>query len=361
MTLAVYARSLSGGYVYEDLLFPDQVFRPWTGVAGLATAVWEFPARSSDHVITALTHRWIGEGAPIARAVGLAWHLLNGLLLYAVARTRLSTAAAVIAVGVFWLHPLQAESVAYVAARPELAAVTWLLLALLASSHRWRGAAWICAALAVTGKELGVMTWALVPLWAWWTGQAWSRRARIAWGAGAALFAVLFVASLGRFTWTLQAPVVWAQIAELGRLLLLLPEALVHPQALTLDHDWTWIHWPAAFLTVWTLMVALLVAGCLRWPLWGLAVLWTIIAVLPRLLLPMPDGLHERHLASSLIAWSLTIGAWIAPRKDKDDDEAEVQTISADPAQGRWPDVRGDHGRREGGEARGRLVRDAGL
>ena len=305
LTIAAYASSLTGWFVYEDSVIPDQ---PWI-VRGMVR--WSHEAT-----------RWLaGDGPWPGRILNLAWHVLNGLLLWLVVRPVVTTAAALFAVGLFVLHPLQTESVAYLASRPELIAAMWLLLACLASSrgHLWW--AGICAALTLTGKEMGVMAWLLVPLWAWASGQTWPRAARWLWAVATVVMLGLFTrAVLGYATndgaafgqvmpWSFYG----VQLAALWRLLALLPEALVHPSALTIDHDWSWITAPIA-LAALIGTAALVERGWRSSRLTLFALLWTLVALAPRLIVPMPDGLHERHLYSAMPALSLALGVALFPR-----------------------------------------------
>lgn len=296
LTAVAYGASLSGWWVYEDAIVPDRTEL----VRGLV--------RWSRDAVT-----WVAGDSPTPqRVLNLTWHLLNGMLLYLVARAAVGAWAAVFAAAVFLLHPLQTETVAYVASRPELIMATWLLLAMAASARGWMAVAGLCAALALTGKEVAVMAWILVPLWAWQTDQQWSRRHLAAWSlAGAVMIALFGVALHGAHWLTLPSlAYVAGQLAHAGRLVLLLGEALISPPALTIDHDWTWVTRTAAFtaLGLW----ALAVTWCGGWVRWALV--WTLVALLPRLVLPMPDGIHERHLYIPMIGLSLAIGAALFPR-----------------------------------------------
>lgn len=297
LTIAAYGPSLSGWFVYEDYVQPDP----------------SGPVRAAVRWTYALTHAVAGDGPFPARVVNLGIHLLNGLLLWLVGRSVLTSAAALLAVGVFLLHPLQTESVAYLASRPELLMATWILLSCWAATSRriWLAAG--CAALAVTGKELGVMAWVLVPLWAWQTGQRWSRWELAAWTVAGAGMAALFDLALASRGWLVapSLPYVAGQLAQLGRLVLLVGESLIHPQALTLMHDWIWItRWVAIACAGGWLLALVTMRG---W--WRFAVLVTLAACLPRLLLPFPDGIHERHLYTPIFAWSLAIGAALFPKE----------------------------------------------
>ena len=300
LTIAAYSNSLSGWFLYEDSVLPERTDL----VRGLVR--WSHEA----------TRAFWGEGPRPARVVNLFWHLLNGALLWRLARHVVTTAAALFAAGVFLLHPVQTESVAYLASRPELIAAFWLLLACLAASRGWLWASAACAALTLTGKEMGVMAWLLVPLWAWVSGQTWTEKARELWATAAiAMLALFAVAVVERGFWQLMPWTFYgAQLAALWRLLLLMPEALVNATALTLDHDWSWMTRAGAFIAL--IGTAALIERAIRYSrLMAFALLWTLVALLPRLIVPMPDNLHERHLYTPVIALSLLMGAALFPQR----------------------------------------------
>lgn len=300
VTMLAYAGSLSGGFVYEDGVLPvsGQMVRPLLRFSHQATAAL------------------FGDTALPQRIVALAWHVLNGLLLWSLARRVVSAGAAVFAAGLFLLHPVQTESVAYLASRPELIAATFVLIALLAVERGALWLAWFCAALAIAGKEMAVMAWLLVPGWAWIRGQVWSPRWVTVWVGTACVALTAFGLVAWQAFGSLWSP--WAlaaQWAELLRLLWLIPESLVHPSALTIDHYWRWITKPIAALSVCGCLSALALAAWYRSRLALLLIGTPIVALLPRLLLPMPDGLHERHLYIPMIGVSLALAMACAPRK----------------------------------------------
>jgi hypothetical protein len=157
---------------------------------------------------------------------------------------------------------------------------------------------------------MGVMAWLLVPCWAWLTRQEWSGRSRDLWVGCALAVLTLFAAAVSQQAFAAVMP--WsfygAQLVSLWRLFWLLPEALVNPAALTIDHDWSWITRTDAALAMVALPLAWIgVARASR--MWAFACGWMLIALAPRLLVPMPDGLHERHLYTPMLALSLAIGA----------------------------------------------------
>lgn len=306
--MIVYAQTLTFGLVYEDRVYEPIGMRPWPGMLALASETARTPARSLDRLLRTLS----GPDPRIGHAVSLAVHLVNGWLLWLLARRSLAAGAALAAVAVFWLHPVQTEAVTYLAARGDLLVGTWVLLACLAVESRRIWLAACCAVLAITGKEMGVTAWLLVPLYAWFRGQRWSEPLQGAWAVGAILLGCLVLrgATASHVAWWASGSYVAGQITALGRLLLLWPEALVNPYALTIDHDWYRITAPIAWSGAAAFGLAVL---ALRgW--WRLALLWSLCAALPRLVLPLLDGQHERHLYVTSIALSLATAALIAPK-----------------------------------------------
>lgn len=305
VTIAVYARSLSGGLVYEDQ-------RGDNAPVTLAQAgAWPGPRWVTTQSY-ALTSALYGATARPARVVSLGWHLLNGILLWVVARRVVTEAAAVFAAGVFLLHPMQTEAVAGIAYRGELVAATWALLALWCVSRGWRVAAGLIALGAVTGKEAAITAVGLVPLWAWATGQRWSRRAV----AVTALALVLALGGMAVLLWhrsmlgIVSVDGLPKQVTALTRLLTL----VVWPSGLTIDHHWAALTPTAVILAVWAWTLAAMVAPLLRWPLWSVALLGTVIALGPRLLLDLGEGLHERHLYTPMLLIAMAIGAGLFPK-----------------------------------------------
>lgn len=295
--MLTYAHSLSGGYVYEDVR-PDAeavYAETWHGWRGLVAP------RSLSRLSFTVTTAVAGASPSVARTVSLAWHLLNGWLLWLVAgRTRL---AAVVA-GLFLLLPMQTEAVAGIAYRSELVAATWLLCACLAVNRGWALVALGCAVSAFTGKEAGLIALALVPLWA-----AWTRDRRWGWAVLVGL-ALVLVAPVCRSVPLLPQSLgsVSRSIAALGHLLAL----VVWPAGLTIDHDWAALtarQLDAAPLTLGLLAAIALLAWGSR-PSWAFA--WVLVALAPRLLWDVGEGLHERHLYTPLIGLALAC----AVRKD---------------------------------------------
>jgi len=144
--------------------------------------VW---ALTTTHKVNWLPATWLsyqldvslfGVSAPAFHAVNLALHVANALLLYAlVRRFGFGAAAAFATAGLFALHPLRVESVAWVSERKDVLCGLFALLAL----HAWTswvrrggaaryGAALALFALSLMAKPMAVTLPFVLLLLDWW-------------------------------------------------------------------------------------------------------------------------------------------------------------------------------------------------
>jgi len=131
--VAVYANSLRGGFVFDDALSTvnNPTLRHWS------TAF--FPPHRHGYTVegrpvlnATLALNWAISGAGVwsYHLLNLLIHLAAGLTLLGILRRVLSPAAAVV-VSLLWVtHPLQTESVAYIAQRAESLMGLFYLLSL---------------------------------------------------------------------------------------------------------------------------------------------------------------------------------------------------------------------------------------
>lgn len=114
MTVAAYARVWSFGFLYDDANWLPPI---WPGVSWHGLALGPFFLAS-----------WLGGGLPWAfHALVLGLHLLNGWLLWLFAKNWLQGPSRLLTVGLFWLHPIQVETVAYLSGGVEALLATYLL------------------------------------------------------------------------------------------------------------------------------------------------------------------------------------------------------------------------------------------
>jgi hypothetical protein len=149
--LIAFGGTLVGGFQFDDYaIFSDPVLTSPSGW-------WEVWLPSQTRPLTYFTF-WanyqLGGQSPVPyHAVNLALHLACVWLVFDVLKRLIPGKAAFIAAGIFALHPLQAEPVAYIFARGTLLATLFCLLSL----RDWtRGRHWIAAiwfAIALLAKE----------------------------------------------------------------------------------------------------------------------------------------------------------------------------------------------------------------
>lgn len=160
LTAAIYAPVLGYGHVFDDVARSDAI-RP-------ISALW-----------TDIRHAtWVGgrpipgivnDGRPIwfQHAVSFTLHLTVGFLLWTWLAGRMSDLARLTALALFWLHPMQTETVAYVNAQPESWIALGTLLVLIGCGRPRldvKALALIGGGffLAAESKEIGI--WAVVPI-----------------------------------------------------------------------------------------------------------------------------------------------------------------------------------------------------
>lgn len=280
--------------VYEDALVLG---------GDLAVPVWH--ARWPWVALLRLTGGSILHG----HAVSLALHLLNGLLLYALARRCVSALSATFAAALWWLHPLQTESVAYLAAQGDLLATTWGLIGLLLIDADQPLLGLLAAGVMVWTKELAAGAVLLLPLWAWWRHRGWSCTAWACWGLAGLVGLVWGVQQVAWSHTGLLVPA-WSPDAMAVRLVqgVVLLAHVVWPVGLTIDHDWAWLTpQGAALILTWLGVAWWLVRR--TWGAWAIPAALCVLA--PRAILPLYEGVHEHHLPLALIGFALWGGSLV--------------------------------------------------
>lgn len=206
-TLLAYGPSLSGDFLWDDAgHVTNPTLQSWSGLA----RIWTEPGATQQyypllHSAFWLEHHLWGDAPVGYRLINVLWHTLSAWLLIALLR-RLAVPGALLAGGLFALHPVAVESVAWIAEQKNTLSTVFYLLAALAwlrfeedrRPARYAIATlWFLAAL-LTKSVTATLPAALLVL-AWW------RRGRLAWrtdvlpllpwlaaGVGAGLFTVWF-------------------------------------------------------------------------------------------------------------------------------------------------------------------------
>jgi protein O-mannosyl-transferase len=135
--LALYYPALQNGFVnYDD---PDYVTLNWHVQQGLTSrgVEWAFAstAAANWHPLTWLSHlldvQWFGLRPAGHHAQSVLWHAVNVVLLFLLlAKATGCVGRSAVVAGLFAVHPLNVESVAWVAERKTVLCTFFLLLAL---------------------------------------------------------------------------------------------------------------------------------------------------------------------------------------------------------------------------------------
>jgi len=182
LTVLVYLPVLGLEFVnYDDTVYVTENPRVSRGLTWEGF-VWSLGAFENGnwHPVTLLSHmldvRLFGLRPAGHHLVSLALHVVNALLLYSLlAWTTSRPWPSALVAALFAVHPLNLQTVAWVAERKSLLSTAFWLLALLAHARRRERPAWrwsvavtVCAALALASKPMAVMlplTLFLFDLW----------------------------------------------------------------------------------------------------------------------------------------------------------------------------------------------------
>jgi hypothetical protein len=256
----------------------------------------------------------IGGGDPLGyHLFNLALHLGAAWLAWSCLRRLVGERAGFIAAMIFAVHPLQAEAVNYVWARPILLATLLCLASLSAwlDGRRWIAVAWFAAAL-LAKEECAAFP--LVLAWMEWRGR---ERKREVWTPIAAMLA-LSLAAGARVIWALSvtpgapagagAGITPAKyLLAQGPAILRYLQLLVLPYGFTVDPDLRAAAWMAA--AAWVAVIALAVLAWKRAP-WVIA---GLILLLPSSsIFPAADLAVDRRMYLPMIAFAAAAGVLLA-------------------------------------------------
>lgn len=302
LTCWVYWPTLQNGFVYEDFHYLSSLTGYSPEWLPTASALWNLQIRWDMPV-------WSFH------AVNLIVHLLNGLLLWTLLRRFIASETAVlVATGVFLLHPIQTEAVAYVSGRTELVGLFWGLIGLVA----W---AWdeeltfsrafvvgIATSLAVLNRPTLIVL--LIMYATVWKRSTLSQAIGVLTIANLWFWTVAVSLDLLRYppSWTepqtirthLVHLVAWARYAIM----------FVFPEGQSVDHDWSWVDTEQCLLVLGSVVSLAVLLGLMRRYLPRLVqigLIWSILPVIPRMALRLTEVLNEHQMYSATVGFSLVI------------------------------------------------------
>ena len=337
--LDLYSPALGAPFVFDDFVLPYQRGSPqdllaWvSGVRPFLMLTYWLNARMSGnsplgyHLLNLIIH---------AANTGLVFLALSRLLaISGGVSARAVRVASMIGAAVFLIHPLQTESVSYVAGRSESLAAFFVLLAYVVFLYRRQEAiSWVetavvltLFALGVTAKENAVsLAGVLVLTDVYWPRAFSARGLRINWKLYAAMAAGVIVAVWKVFRMLAAAPsagfslpgVTWYQYGfTQARSFFTYVRLAVIPVGQSIDHDYPVSHTilehgAIFYLAALAGLIALCYAWRRRYPLACFGLFLTLILLAPTSsIVPILDPLVERRMYLPLIGLIL-IGCEIA-------------------------------------------------
>jgi len=154
LVFIVYGRSMNGPFLFDDSYLAYR--RPEFWNAPLSR--WVLTLRPLLAFTYWMNFHLSGENTYSYHLVNVILHCLNGFLIYFAMRKLLDWAgskarsremAAIFGAGLFWLHPLQTESVSYIASRSETLSVFFFLAAFVVFLYRKSASISMAAAIGV--------------------------------------------------------------------------------------------------------------------------------------------------------------------------------------------------------------------
>lgn len=301
VTLAIYLPIAWAPFVYED--------RNWTQSISYddSHGISQWPNRALTH----WSYQLQAESQPLDprrfHLVNVLLHLLTGGAVFALGRAlSLPVASAGLASAIFLWHPLNVAAVSYVSARSDLLMTLCIVLAVaLPLMQRWWAVVFVVPACLLAGmsKELGALSFLLV-LWTW--NRSWLRTLMFV-APVVALFVTWVEYGVWWPEWRTVAELASAQVMSLWRLLVL----MVVPVGMSIDPDpWFWL-WPHR-------MVGACALGIIAWIVWSEGTLlrrwalgWVAIVLLPRLVMPTYEPMHDQHAYLAMVAFAIVAGHFV--------------------------------------------------
>jgi protein O-mannosyl-transferase len=170
--LLCWLPALRSGYFWDDrsLILQNPALGHLDAIFGQDLAHREGAAATPFYrpmmLLSLSLDQLVAPGNPLfAHVHSLGWHLLGVALLGSLVRRRLGEEAALGAMLIFGLHPVQSEAVVWLSARNDLMAAAGVLGALLGFDRGFWVGGGLMALLAGLSKEQALLLPAALPLW----------------------------------------------------------------------------------------------------------------------------------------------------------------------------------------------------
>jgi protein O-mannosyl-transferase len=315
MALLAYANSLSGPFIFDDLvsIVENQQIREWWNLATVLFPRRELPTAGRPLVNFSFAVNYALGGLDVRgyHLVNLACHLLSGLLVFGIVRRTLElpslrlrfTGTALnlgFAAALLWtLHPLNTEAVNYLTQRTELMMALFYLLTLYASiratssrPRAWRAIAVVSCIAGMACKESMVTAPVVVMLydvifvfesprkaigerWRFYAAlcTSWVLLAALVW-SGPRVYTAGFSTGVSPWTYLLNQTVMIPRYLHLA----------IWPRDLVVNYGWP-VPLAPGDVRPYALFVAALLAltavALVRRPTWGFFGIWFFVTLAP--------------------------------------------------------------------------------
>jgi hypothetical protein len=339
--LVIYAPAFRGDFVFDDFGLPMHLsFR-----ADSVTA-WLSGVRPVLMLSYWMNDRLWGEGAASYHVVNFLIHAVAAALVFltlyrlfelAAWKERTKTVAAILGAAIFLIHPLETESVSYIAGRSESLAAMFMLLAYTVFLYRardaisWKEAVSVLAlfGLALGSKENAVsLAGVLILTDLYWPSSFSFRGLRANWRlyalmAPGAVFGAAYVlrilSTAPTAGFSLQS-VTWYQYAfTQARAIFAYIRLALLPFGQSVDHDFARSktilqHGAIVYIAALALLLTLAILARRRYPLSCFGLLFFLVLLAPTSsVVPIADALVERRMYLPL-AGLILIGCELASR-----------------------------------------------
>lgn len=318
VTVLAYQGVRQNEWVYEDAAMALVA----EGAPGLSVGVL---SRNLSRLSVWYPAQWFGPSPKVQHVIQVSVHLLNGLLLFWVLRKFVKDVPALVGTALFLWAPIQVETAAYVASRPDLLMTTAILIAVgltlslpvpgpLPLSFRTSGMALIrgvgiilAVFFAISSKQTGILVVPFLMLIRW----VQEPERRLGWAValvGCIACGMTLIPAIPADAGPLPYDRFWT-MAYQSAAFWSLAGLVVVPYGFTIDMN-------IGAITPFAAMMAFVgvcgLAG-LAWsvrkthPFVMLALAWLLMQLSPRFVLSLPEYYNAHQHFSAMIGWSLLL------------------------------------------------------